>query len=110
MLGVGTVAVSNHEDAAVIHGIIDRSRKLASPFGGPALLRKYYKFVPFTERYVSFTSLGWAVFRVDPAAGRAGAGPFGLAFLFSKPAVVVASVHHVGTVSFHHPILGASNS
>ena len=100
IIGVDIVAATNLADLHVMQGIIDRSRKLASPFGGPALLRKYYKFVPFTERYVSFTSLGWAVFRVDPAAGRAGAGPFGLAFLFSKPAVVVASVHHVGTVSF----------
>ena len=100
IIGVDIVAASNLADPHVMEGIIDRSRKLASPFGGPALLRKYYKYVPFTERYVPFASLGWSVFRVDPSAGRGGAGPFGMSFLFTKPAVVVASVNHVGTVSF----------
>ena len=52
IIGVDTVAASNHEDPDVIKGMVDRSRKLASPFGGPALLRKYYKFVPLTNRYV----------------------------------------------------------
>ena len=54
MLSVGTVAVSNADDPNIITSIIDRSRKLASPFGGPALLRAYYKRVPFG-------SLAWAI-------------------------------------------------
>jgi hypothetical protein len=54
MLAVDTVAVSNSDDPQIIRGIIDRSRKLASPFGGPALLRRYYKRVPFG-------SLAWAI-------------------------------------------------
>ncbi|HEV2116919.1 MAG TPA: hypothetical protein VGR48_12890 [Terriglobales bacterium] len=54
MLAVGTVAVSNADDPQVIRGVIDRSRKLASPFGGPALLRHYYKRLPFG-------SLAWAI-------------------------------------------------
>src|SRR5713226_5995018 len=62
ILGVDTVAVSNHDDPAVIRGIVDRSRKLASPFGGPALLRQFYKHVPLT-------SLAWAIFRVEPQPG-----------------------------------------
>ncbi len=100
IIGVDLVAATNLGDPRVMEGIIDRSRKLASPFAGPALLRKYYKYVPFTERYVPYASLAWSVFRVDPAAGSAGKGPFGLSFLFSKPAVVVASVNHVTAVSF----------
>ncbi len=36
ILGVDTVAASNLDDPLVIRGIIARSRKLASPFGGPA--------------------------------------------------------------------------
>ena len=40
ILGVDTVAASNHDDPAVIRGMVDRSRRLASPFGGPALLRQ----------------------------------------------------------------------
>src|SRR5258708_937770 len=59
ILGSDTVAASNHPDPLVIRGIIDRSRKVASPFGGPALLRQSYKHVPLT-------SLAWAIFRLNP--------------------------------------------
>src|SRR5581483_1190006 len=62
MLGVGTVAVSNHEDGAVIRGIVDRSRKLASPFGGPAFLRQYYKYIPSN---LPVPTLAWAIVRVE---------------------------------------------
>lgn len=61
ILGVDTVAASNHEDPAVIRGIVDRSRRLASPFGGPAFLRKYYK-------RVQLASPVWLIARVEPAA------------------------------------------
>jgi hypothetical protein len=106
ILGVDTVAASNHSDPLVIRGIIDRSRKLASPFGGPALLRQYYKEVPVV-------SLAWAIFRVDPSSGSPASsssasasspashtlpGTSALSFLFSKPAVVVASARYLGTV------------
>ncbi len=94
ILGVDTVAASNHPDPLVIRGIIDRSRKLASPFAGPAFLRQYYKQVPIA-------SLGWAIFRVQPASGPdvSSPGSSGYAsFLFSKPAVVVASVRYLGKV------------
>jgi len=103
ILGVNTVAASNQADPEVIRGMIDRSRKLASPFGGPSLLRKYYKYVPVAERYVPYASLCWTVFRVDPAAVGAAAGPSELSALFSKPAVVVGSVgsiSHLNKVSF----------
>jgi hypothetical protein len=90
ILSVDTVAASNHPDPQVIRGMIDRSRKLASPFGGPAFLRQYYKDIPFA-------SLAWAIFRVSPSApDQAATGP--LSFLFAKPAVVVASVRYLGTV------------
>jgi hypothetical protein len=62
MLSVGTVAVSNHENPAVIRGIVDRSRKLASPFGGPAFLRQYYKYVPSN---LPVPTLAWAIVRVE---------------------------------------------
>ena len=61
ILGVDTVAASNQEDPAVIRGIVDRSRRLASPFGGPAFLRRYYK-------RVQLASPLWLVGRVEPAA------------------------------------------
>jgi hypothetical protein len=59
VLGVDTVAASNHDDPAVIRGMVDRSRRLASPFGGPALLRRYYK-------HVQLASPVWIVARVEP--------------------------------------------
>jgi len=93
ILGVDTIAASNLDDPQVIHGIVDRSRKLASPFGGPALLRQYYKEVPFA-------SLGWAVFKIQPSADLAASGPIGWSFLFPKPATVVASVRYLGAVHF----------
>jgi len=96
ILGVDTVAVSNHNDSGVIRGIIDRSRKLASPFGGPALLRQFYKKVPLT-------SLIWAIVRVPPGnaltAGPVNQTLYGLGP--DKGATVVASVtYRVSNVHF----------
>ncbi len=93
VLGVNSVAASNMPDPQIVRGIIDRSRKLASPFGGPALLRQYYKEVPLA-------SLAWGVLRVKAASDNTAAGPLSSSFLFSKPAVVVASVRYLGTVHF----------
>jgi hypothetical protein len=93
ILGVDTVAASNLDDPLVIRGIIGRSRKLASPFGGAALLRQYYKQVPFA-------SLAWAVFKIQPSGDLSASGPIGWSFLFPKPATVVASVRYLGAVHF----------
>jgi hypothetical protein len=91
ILGFDTVAASNHDDPMVIRGIVDRSRKLAAPFGGPALVRRYYKYVPLA-------SLGWAIFKVDPADSLPARNA--LSFLFTKPATVVASARYLGRVHF----------
>jgi hypothetical protein len=80
VLSPDSVAASNHDDPAVIRGIIDRSRRLASPFGGPALLRQYYK-------HVQFASLAWVVARVGSPSAEAG----GLNSLFTAPATLVVS-------------------
>jgi hypothetical protein len=93
ILGVDTVAASNLDDPLAIRGIIDRSRKLASPFGGAALLRQYYKDVPFA-------SLAWAVFKTPPLGDPSASSPIGWSFLFPKPATVVASVRYLGGVYF----------
>lgn len=61
ILSADSVAASNHDDPAVIRGIVDRSRRLASPFGGPALLRKNYK-------RVQLASPVWMVAHVEPAS------------------------------------------
>ncbi|MGA8491802.1 MAG: hypothetical protein WB711_15355 [Terriglobales bacterium] len=101
ILGVDTVAASNLDDPLVIRGIISRSRKLASPFGGPALLRQYYKDVPFA-------SLGWAVLKVQPSENVSASGT-GLSFLFQKPAIVVASIRYLGAVHFKAQAIAASS-
>lgn len=88
ILGVDTVAASNHNDPLVIRGIIDRSRKLASPFAGPALLRQFYKHVPLA-------SLVWAIFRVNSQKQ-----PVNLTLPFSNPATIVASIRYLGAVHF----------
>jgi len=63
-LAIDTVAVSNVEDSSVVHGIIDRFKKVALPFGGPKLVRTYYPKVPLG-------SLLWAIAHV-PASSLGG--------------------------------------
>lgn len=83
ILGVDTVAASNHDDPAVIRGMVDRSRRLASPFGGPALLRRYYK-------RVQLASPVWMVARVVPLAREFGTW----STIFPKPADLVISASY----------------
>jgi hypothetical protein len=83
ILAVDTVAASNHDDPAVIRGVVDRSRRLASPFGGPALLRRYYKRVQLASPF-------WLVARVEPLARQSGAW----AAIFPKPADLVISASY----------------
>jgi hypothetical protein len=90
ILGVDTVAASNHPDPGVIRGIINRSRKLASPFGGPALLRQYYKYVPIA-------SLAWGIFRLNPTSSPASSD---MPLPITSPATVVASVRYLRAVHF----------
>src|SRR5271170_7817703 len=80
VLSADSVAASNHDDPAVIEGIVDRSKRLASPFGGPSLLRQYYK-------HVQLASLAWAVARIDPSSPEAG----GWNTVFTTPATLVIS-------------------
>src|SRR5581483_3658819 len=88
ILGVDTVAGSNLDDPLVIRGIIDRSRKLASPFGGPAVLRQHYKHVPLA-------SLMWLIVRVDPSDRRLPLSEGIWPLLFSSKSVVVASARYL---------------
>ena len=83
MLGVDMVAASNHDDPAVIHGMVERSRRLASPFGGPALLRRYYK-------RVQLASPVWIVAHVEPTSPAFD----GWSTVFAKPADLVVSASY----------------
>jgi hypothetical protein len=89
VLGVDSVAISNHPNPLVIRGIIDRNHKLASPFAGPAFLRQYYKSVPFA-------SLAWVIARVEPKANPPGFG--NLSMLFQKSASVVVSARYLAVL------------
>jgi len=87
ILSYDSVAVSNHPNPEVIRGILDRSRKLASPFGGPWLLRRFYREVPLA-------SLSFAIMRVRPEVSSfGGLGSWGL--LFPKPAIAVISARYL---------------
>jgi hypothetical protein len=88
VLSYNSIAASNHPDPAVIRGILDRSRKLASPFGGPSLLRRFYREVPLA-------SLSFAILRVQPDAMNSVGGLGSWTLLFSKPAVVVISARYL---------------
>jgi hypothetical protein len=67
LLAIDTVAISNVDDPGTIHGIIDRFKKVALPFGGPALVREYYRKVPLG-------SLLWAIARLPGAAAGSSSG------------------------------------
>jgi hypothetical protein len=83
ILSVDSVAASNQDDPAVIRGMVDRSRRLASPFGGPALLRRHYK-------RVQFASPVWMVAHIQPSAPAFG----GWSAVFTKPADLVVSASY----------------
>src|ERR1700686_711130 len=84
MLSYDSVAVSNHPNPDVIRGMLDRSRKLASPFGGPSLLRRFYRKVPLA-------SLSFAILRIQPTEMSSLTGMGSWSLLFPKPAVAVIS-------------------
>jgi hypothetical protein len=92
VLSADSVAASNLEDPAVIRGIVDRSQRLASPFGGPSLLRQYYK-------HVQLSSLAWVVARIEPKVPQSGA----LNALFARPTTVVVSGSSLSPL---HPLSG----
>jgi len=83
ILGADSVGASNTDDPAVIRGIVDRSRRLASPFGGPARLRRFY-------RRVQFSSPVWLVANVDPSSPEFG----GWSDFLPHPADIVISVSY----------------
>jgi len=69
---------------------VDRSKRLASPFGGPALLRQFY-------RDVQLGSLGWIIAKIDPAAP----GTAGWSAIFAKPATIVISGSLLSPLHLH---------
>jgi len=95
LLGPGLVAASNTDGPFVVQGMIDRARELALPFGGPELLRQYYKDVPFL-------SFAWAVARTSaPSSGQANrlfVLPGGFDLFFPSGTVLLASLRYSGAL------------
>jgi hypothetical protein len=107
LLSVDTVAASNLDDPGVIRGMIDRSRKLASPFAGPWFMRRYYKTIPINYE-IPFTTLAWAIAKVEPAARTPITSFGGWSMVFSKPAVVVASARYIRALNLRAEAFAAS--
>jgi hypothetical protein len=103
ILGPDMVAISNHDDPAVLSGIVGRSRKRASPFGGPSFLRAYYRRVPFA-------SLAWVIARVDPKTLdiHLGQTVVSAGLFLHSPAVVVASARVIRAVHVRAEAITAS--
>ncbi len=95
LLGPDLVAISNVNDPLVIRGIIDRYKRVALPFGGPTLVRKYYHKLPFG-------TLAWAI--ADVARGEANNKAFvlpgGFDLFFPPNTVAVVSVRYLGSIDF----------
>jgi len=102
LLSYDSVAVSNHPNPDVIRGMLDRSRKLASPFGGPWLLRKFYRKVPLA-------SLSFAILRVRPEMSTLG-GLGSWSLLFPKPAVAVVSARYLRALHLRAEAFTDSNA
>jgi len=93
ILGVGTVAVSNVNDAQVIRSMIDNYLAEAKPLSGPSLLRDYYHYVPIG-------SVAWAIVKFAPSANHSLPlpGGFDLAAQSLAGSVIVGSARYVGSV------------
>ncbi|MGA9527192.1 MAG: hypothetical protein WBS24_03660 [Terriglobales bacterium] len=103
VLSYDSVAVSNHPDPDVIRGIVDRSRKLASPFGGPSLLRKFYGQVPLA-------SAAFAILRLRPAEMSSLGGFASWTMLLARPAVAVISARSLRALHLRAEVFTDSES
>lgn len=94
LLGPDLAAISNLDAPYVIRGMIDRYGKLASPFGGPRLLRRYYPRVPLA-------SLAWAIMNVAPSSEKNTPYvlPGGFDLFFPPDTVSVISIRYFGSIS-----------
>jgi len=107
LLSVDTVAASNTDDPAVLHGMIDRSGKLASPFGGPWFMRRYYRTIPINYE-IPFTTLAWGIGKIEPSAQAPISVLGSWSLLFSKPAVVVFSARYIRALDLRAEAFTAS--
>jgi hypothetical protein len=105
ILGPDLVAISNVDDPLVIRGIVDRYKKVALPFGGPALVKQYYRKLPFG-------TVAWAI--ADIAHGssqnKAVVIPGGFDLFFPPDTVAVASVRYLGSIDLKAEAMTTSDT
>jgi hypothetical protein len=103
ILGPDMVAISNVDDPLVIRGIVDRFKRVALPFGGPTLVRQYYRKLPLG-------TVAWAI--ADIAHGskenKAFVVPGGFDLFFPPDTVAIASVRYLGSIDFRAEFITAS--
>jgi hypothetical protein len=103
ILGPDMVAVSNVEDPLVVRGIVDRYKKVALPFGGPSLIRRYYHKLPLG-------TVAWAI--ADIAHGSKENTsitiPGGFNIFLPPDTVAVASIRYLGSIDFKAEALTTS--
>jgi hypothetical protein len=105
LLGLDAVGASNVDDASVIHGLIDRYKKAALPFGGPSIVQDHYKNVPFG-------SLVWAIGSVppprDPRKARTLSLPGGIDIFVPSQSAFVASVRVLTAIHAKFELIAAN--
>jgi hypothetical protein len=96
LLGVGIAAVSNTDGPRAIQYMIDRYKEVALPFGGPRLVRNYYRHVPYG-------SLFWGIAGVSNQGGRETPLPLpgGFDLFFPANTVLVGSVRYTLGIQLH---------
>jgi hypothetical protein len=115
LIGIDLAAISNVDDPEVIHGIIDRLKQIAQPFGGPTIVAEHYKEIPLG-------SLVWAIARIPsapaaggpagkgPVAGRSVPLPGGFELLIPSESTMVASVRVLGAANARAEFITASDA
>lgn len=107
LLGVGIAAVSNVDSGDVIRGMIDRYRRAAFPFPGPALVSQYYSRVPLG-------SVVWTIARPPASSASEEHGellvPGGWSGLLPANSVVIASARPLNEVWLRAEVIMQSDA
>ncbi len=107
LLGIGMAAASNTEGTDAIHGMVDRYKQAALPFGGPEPVREYYPRVPLG-------SLVWTIARIpsnsQPQDRNELLLPGSWSSLLPRGSVVIASARPLGDLHLRAQVITQSDS
>ncbi|HEX8925778.1 MAG TPA: hypothetical protein VF786_08305 [Terriglobales bacterium] len=107
LLGLDAVGASNVDDASVIHGLIDRYKKAALPFGGPSIVQEHYKDVPFG-------SLAWVIGTVptprEPRRARTLSLPGGIDIFVPPQSAFIGSVRVLTAIHAKFELIAANEA